>query len=216
MIIRPMRSENSRDRGLPSFLVVLALLALALYPVAALAPTTSASEADSAGFYSDDELRALGIRIVELGANRSLLCSADGLRCGCREPLSCGADGRGCVSFSENVAALRAALADRKSGRTVVCQRGETGRCGEFRYFDFTGDIARQETRWFDNSGRLIFQRNRTDYPAYCDGRSRYRLMGRIPKCSSMDKGERICGTQTGRVPNAIDFLTITGDDAGR
>ena len=44
--------------------------------------------------------------------------------------------------------------------------------CGDYRYFDFEGDIHRYELRFFGTDGRLGAMRNWTDYAAFCDGQA--------------------------------------------
>lgn len=163
--------------------------------------------APSDGFYTEAELRDLGLNVVPLGAGRSLLCGGAGEEpCVCLEPLPCEAAGD-CVTFEENVRALRDALAHPPEGRAVNCRRGETGRCGDLRYLDFDGDIERHEMRWFDASGRLVAQRSWTDYPAYCDGKSRVLFQGRVPKCASAARDELICGEAATSVRSPVDDL---------
>lgn len=169
-------------------------------------PSPSQPEA-SAPYYSVDDLAALGLRTQALDGGRTLVCGAeDGSGCICLEPLPCEAEGN-CITFDDNVEAFRSAVADGQDGRTVQCDRAETGRCGPFRYFDFQGDVERHEMRWFDENTVLVGQRNETDYQAYCDGATRARFQGRIPKCDAMSSPELICGAAASPPLPPIDDL---------
>lgn len=107
--------------------------------------------------------------------------------------------------MEENVDLFRRALATKQNGRSVECRRGETGRCGAFRYFNFDGDVERHEIRWFDSTGKLVGQRNSTDYAEYCGGKARIRYQGRVPKCDSMEREEVICGSAEYPLPRPIE-----------
>lgn len=174
-------------------------------PSAPTPPVSPPPPAD--GFYSEAELRDLGVTVTAVEGGRSLVCGGEDLgTCVCLEPLPCAAAGD-CATFDENVRAFRDALAHPAEGRAVHCRRAETGRCGDLRYFDFDGDIERHEIRWFDASGRLVAQRNWTDYPAYCGGKSRVMFQGRVPKCASAARDELICGEAAASVPTPVDDL---------
>jgi hypothetical protein len=170
----------------------------------AAAPSGQAQAGD---YYSREQLGAMGLREVKVDAESVLLCGgADESACVCLEPLPCAAAGT-CANYDQNLAILREALAKPADGRTVSCQRSETGRCEGFRYLDFSGDIDRHEMRWFDASGALVGQRNWTDYPEYCGGRARTRFQGRVPRCASPAREELICGEAGGTVFAPADDL---------
>jgi hypothetical protein len=171
------------------------------------APARKLQPPASGDFYSLSDLEALGVEVKALDAQRTLLCGggAQG-RCVCLESLECDR-AHGCLSFDENIAAFERALAGKNPGRTVFCEVAEVGRCGDFSYFDFRGDIHRHEMRWFNRSGRLIAQRNWTDYPAYCDGRSNARWLGTIPYCSPISRDRILCGAPSRDKQPPIDDL---------
>ncbi len=165
-------------------------------PETSQVPSTSvpSGQAQTGGYYSREQLKELGLREVKVDAENVLLCGGtDESACVCLEELPCAAAGS-CTNYDQNLAILREALAKPADGRSVSCERAETGRCDGFRYLDFSGDIDRHEMRWFDASGALVGQRNWTDYPAYCGGRARARFQGRVPRCTSPARQELICG----------------------
>ncbi len=172
-------------------------------------PTPETPAPVSGAFYSLEDLRRLGITIKALDARRTLLCGIDEGTCVCLEPLDCdGAEA--CPRKDENIALFERALAGKNPGRTVSCEVAETGHCGELSYFDFRGDIYRHELRWFDTAGRLVAQRNWTDYPAYCDRRANARWLGTIPQCSNVARDRVLCGKPV-RAPAApVDDLLRT------
>ena len=145
--------------------------------------------ATAPGVYRFEELATLGLNATRLDTGETLLC---GGQCVCMKPLDCS-DGS-CISYSENIAAFRAALKAPGPGRTVSCRRAETGRCGEFRYFDFEGDLHRRELRWFNETGAMVAQRNVADYDAYCEGQAQTLFVGSVPRCEVLNDRERICG----------------------
>jgi hypothetical protein len=156
-------------------------------------------------YFDDSDIKALAFQVKPLKKNQLLVCGeSGGKNCVCVEPLPCQSQGN-CLGFQDNVDAFRQALAAREKGRSVECRRAEIGTCGEFRYFDFEGDIARRELRWFDGAGRLVAQRNSTDYEEYCGGKSRTRFQGRVPRCESLKRTELICGTAEGDLPLPIE-----------
>jgi hypothetical protein len=158
-------------------------------PAAAPAPA-------AAPYFSVEELAALGFSATATGDGETLLCStADGGKCICLAPLDCG--GQPCITYDQNVAAFRAALDKPEPGVTLTCERGQVGRCGSFRYFDFEGDLYRKELRWFDETGVVVGQRNVTDYQAYCNKQTRVRYQGRLPRCEKTSDIEGICGENT-------------------
>jgi hypothetical protein len=110
-----------------------------------------------------------------------------------------------CPTVGDNVGNFRRALVAKDNGRSVECRRGELGRCGQFRYFDFDGEIERHELQWFDAAGTLVGQRNSTDYAEYCGGRARIRYQGRIPMCDAMEREEVICGSADYPLPRPIE-----------
>jgi hypothetical protein len=146
----------------------------------------------------------MGATVTPLPGAQTLVCGAGARNCVCLAPLPCLETGN-CPSFDQNLTAFRAALAADGGDRTVTCRRAETGRCGDFRYFNFEGDIERRELRWFDSAGHLVAQRNRTDHQAYCDNRSLIRLMGAIPKCAPVVRDQVLCGNATHPLAPAID-----------
>jgi len=89
----------------------------------------------------------------------------------------------------------------------VHCERAEVGRCGDHRYFYFQGDIHRYEMRWFDASGTLVAQRNRTDYAQYCNHTASSRWMGRVPRCEALEREELICGEAAGPLLTPVEDL---------
>ncbi len=125
----------------------------------------------------------------------------------CFAPLTCTATGD-CVKYDANLAGFKEALA-RKQGRIVTCESASVSSCGEFRGFDFNGDIHRHELRWFAEDGTLVAQRNVTDYPEYCDGKARVRVLGRLPECGEAQLSETLCGDK----PQAV---RTPEDDVGR
>ena len=180
-------------RGCASFVVQCCVL----LSLAACSPqeAATAENADRSARYLDETaLRAQGLKTEALGPGRALWCDPASKRCVCHEPLDCGADGKGCLMLGANIETFRDALARGQDGRRVDCRRAEVGTCGDFRYFLFNGDIERRELRWFDGQGHLVAMRNRTDYPAYCDGRAMTRVLGRLPNCAPMARTELICG----------------------
>ena len=181
-------------------------------------PTTAAlsGQGQPGDFYSREQLSEMGLREVKVDAQNVLLCGGtDESACVCLEALPCAADGT-CTTFDQNLALLRQALAKPGDGRTVSCQRAETGRCEGFRYLDFSGDIDRHEMRWFDASGALVAQRNWADYPAYCGGRTRTRFQGRVPRCASPAREELVCGEAGGTVVTPVDDLTRRAGGSAR
>jgi hypothetical protein len=154
-----------------------------------------AAPARAPAYFEDADIKALAFQVKALKKDQLLVCGeAGGKNCVCVEPLPCQRQGN-CLGFQDNVDAFRQALAAREKGRAVDCRRAEIGTCGEFRYFDFEGDIARRELRWFDGAGRLVAQRNATDHDEYCGGKSRTRFQGRIPRCETLERTALICGT---------------------
>jgi hypothetical protein len=150
------------------------------------------------------ELVALGATVTPVSEGKRLVCGAGARNCVCLEPLPCEAAGD-CISFEDNVAAFRAALAKGQGGRRVECERADVGGCGGFRYLRFEGDIERREVRWFDRSGKLVGQRNRADHQAYCGGRARLRFQGRIPRCPSTTRQEVLCGKAEQPLASPLD-----------
>ena len=67
--------------------------------------------------------------------------------------------------------------------------------------------IERHELRWFTKDGKLVAQRNFTDYNAWCDGRARKLFTGKIPICQATERKELFCGKAENPVPNALDDL---------
>lgn len=154
-------------------------------------------------FYSDDELREMGLRVERLNEAHAVVCPPDDdVYCECIEALDCG--GEPCITLERNLEIFREALG-RKTGATVHCEAAQTGTCGgegaALSYFDFNGDIHRHELRFFADDGgepRLVAMRNSTDYNQYCDGKAMTRWLGGIPKCETMTLGETICGAVDG------------------
>jgi hypothetical protein len=169
-------------------------------------------------YYQQADLRSLAAHIKPLKKERQLLCGEEGSKnCVCLEPLPCESQSN-CIGFQENVDAFRKTLAAKTPGRSVDCRRAEIGTCGSFRYFDFEGDIARREMRWFDENGRLVAQRNSTDYEEYCGGTSRTRFQGKVPRCEKMARTELICGVAEGDLPLPIEDVLkrrISPQDVG-
>lgn len=198
-------------RRIPWALLALISLASACTDRSPETSQTSASVPSGQGqtgpYYVREQLKELGLREVKIDAENVLLCGGtDESACVCLEELPCAAAGT-CANYEQNLAILREALAKPVDGRTVSCERAETGRCDGFRYLDFSGDIDRHEMRWFDASGALVGQRNWTDYPAYCGGRSRTRFQGRVPRCAAAARDELICGEAGGTVFTPADDL---------
>src|SRR4051794_25684576 len=116
-------------------------------PSIARATTSDGTRATTApvesGYYDESELRALGVRVTPAEKQQLLLCGgASNSNCVCLAPLPCQAAGN-CVGFEANIKVFRGALTSKQAGRSVDCKRGELGRCGAFRYFDFEGDGER-------------------------------------------------------------------------
>src|SRR4051812_34637111 len=110
-------------------------------PSIARATTLDGARATTApvesGYYDESELRALGVRVTPAEKQQLLLCGgASDSNCVCLAPLPCQAAGN-CVGFEANIKGFRSALTSKQAGRSVDCKRGELGRCGAFRYFDF-------------------------------------------------------------------------------
>ena len=178
------------------------------------------AEADTRGasslFYSDEELRGLGLRVVRTSDRRALVCPpGDDVYCECIEALDCG--GGDCIALDDNLEVFREALA-RKTGATVHCESAQTGTCdgasGPLSYFDFNGDIHRYELRFFaetDGVSRLVAMRNSTDYNEYCDGKAMTRWLGGIPKCDAMSQQERLCGEAKSPPASPVRRLEILG-----
>lgn len=143
-------------------------------------------------------LGAMPYELVPIeGAKGKLLCTKppsrpERRRCICIEPLQCSSSP--CIKFDENVAIFERALKHPSDGRTVSCDRAETGACGVTRYFYFLGDIHRDELRIFGSDGRLVGRFDETDYDAYCEGRARMRWAGKIPDCAEMKRDRLLCG----------------------
>src|SRR3954447_17907350 len=154
--------------------------------------TSPESAAAAPSYYSDAELRALGVRVEKLNDHQTLLCSGGmDLNCVCVEPLPCRSETTNqCRSLKETVRVTRQALRHRQAR----CTRGEVGRCDSFRYFDLEGNGDRDEISWFDEKGQMVAVRYETDHFAYCDGRARKRLLGRPPRCTGTERTEPICG----------------------
>lgn len=139
-------------------------------------------------YHSDADLDAAGA--MDLGGKR-LMCKSENSVCTCNEPLPCK-QGE-CVDFETHLRRFKAELADKTPGRSVYCEHAETGKCGAFRYFMFSGDIERYEILWFDDRG-LVAEEQRTDYEAYCDGKASARFLGPFPKCDKLQRTELLCG----------------------
>jgi hypothetical protein len=189
--------------------ILAACLVLAAGAACGTGPAT-ATPPPTSNFLSDAELTALGVRVVALEGGSRLVCGgpAEDTGCVCLEPLPCEASGD-CVTFDASVRAFREAVTAGQEGRKVQCNRAEIGRCGPFRFFDFEGDIERHEIRWFDETGRLVAQRNWTDYPAYCGGKARVGFHGRVPRCASPSREETICGEPSLGVRTPVEDLLL-------
>ncbi len=141
--------------------------------------------------YSLADFDRMGWRVQSLDGDGALLRGFDGLSRVCLKPLPCAKTGE-CISLKENLAVFRKALQSGQE-RKVSCERAEVGRCGEYRYFLFEGDIHRYEVRWFDASGKLVGQRNTTDDWAYCGG-ALHAYWGQVPYCTSTVVEQILCG----------------------
>ena len=185
-------------------------------------PAALQDPSDDPLYYSRSDLEHEGLRFRPASARPTRqMAGPDGLspvirdyefacgerECVCRRALPCTARGD-CMTLEENLEMFRAALAG-EEGRVVTCDRAEVGRCGEFRYFYFSGDIYRDELRWFDAAGTLVAQTNTTDYAAYCNGASMFEWSGRVPRCDTPQREELICG-RPGR-PLRTPFETLRG-----
>ena len=168
-------------------------------PVEAVPVAPPGDEVEPDLFYSDAELRELGLAVERLSDTLAVVCPPDDdVYCECIEALDCG--GEPCITLERNLEIFREALA-RKTGATVHCEGAQTGTCGDLAYFDFNGDIRRHELRFFADQGgerRLVAMRNSTDYNQYCDGKAMTRWLGGIPKCEALTLGETICGDVDG------------------
>jgi hypothetical protein len=168
-------------------------------------PPAPSPPAQSPPYFEERELRALAAQVKALKKDQLLVCGeAGGKNCVCLESLPCQSQGN-CPTLQANVDAFRQAVTTKTKGRSVDCRRAEIGECGGFRYFDFEGDVARREMRWFDGSGRLVAQRNSTDYEEYCGGKSRTRFQGKVPRCEPLKRTELLCGTAEGDLPLPIE-----------
>jgi len=125
------------------------------------------------------ELASLGYTTKRAGKGEAVVCGTRG--CVCLAELACEGP---CITLQDNLAAFKEALA-RTSGNTVSCELADTGKLCGLSYFRFEGDIYRLETRYFGADGRLIGQRNTTDYNEYCNGASHVRFEGAVPSCPS-------------------------------
>ncbi len=183
-------------------------------PTTEPAPVEAPPEPADDRYYTNAELAAAGIRIAPESAfpaeqmfgpdgptptisGYQFLCGdpEDQASCLCRRPLPCEADAESgpCITLDQNLEAFRSALGA-GGDRQVYCEHAEVGRCGEFKYFYFQGDIHRYELRFFDPEGKLVAQRNSTDYNEYCNHTALVRWMGRVPKCDRLERDELICG----------------------
>jgi len=150
----------------------------------------------STGYYNDQELKSLGFKLSKVNEDQSLLCHKNNpSKCVCYEakPLTCEAD-NSCVSLDENVRVFQQALDASGDGVLVSCNGAVVGRCDDFSYFDFDGDIDRREVRWFDREGSLVGMRNATDHFAYCKGKALIKYSGKIPKCAKSIPEKTLCG----------------------
>jgi hypothetical protein len=147
---------------------------------------------EGASFHALSELEQGGIAVERLDENEWLLCNPQRDTCLCLEPLACRERGD-CITLEENLRVFRKELA-KSADRQVICERAETGHCGDFRYFLFEGGIHRYELRWFDAAGKLVGQRNTTDYPEYCGGQALASYRGYVPKCEKVVSDELLCG----------------------
>ena len=188
-------------------------------PIQSAQPPTAGNlattEAQAAGtnYYTTEELGHLGLRVASAGEGETLVCGSEAdSQCLCLMPLDCEAGG--CMGFSENVAAFRAALSHPAPGSKVQCDKAAIGDCGTFKYFDFQGDLYRREVRWFDGSGALVGQRDVTDYPAYCGKQTRARFIGRIPKCANAASRELLCGEPPTAMSPLDDLRRYSGPRA--
>ncbi len=143
-------------------------------------------------YYSFEELAEI-YDAKEVAPQQWLLCTrGNSENCICLEQLPCLATDT-CASFQDNIKEFEQALA-RTTEPTVDCQHGSTGACGNFQYFQFSGDNNRREMRWYDSAGEQVGQRNATDYPAYCHGAAKTLYQGKIPKCAASQQTRHICG----------------------
>lgn len=151
------------------------------------------------------QLAGRGYTITKLDGGDALACDANG-GCICLTELHCNGE---CITLDHNLAVFREALA-RTEGRTVTCELADTGKLCDTSFFRFEGDIYRLEYRYFDASGRLVGQRNATDYPEYCGGRAMAQFAGSIPDCSDPPRDVRtICSDHEHDhpMPNPLEDL---------
>jgi hypothetical protein len=153
-------------------------------------------------FIGREELAAQGFKLEVISPEETLACDKGG-SCVCLRELDCcdsctseaGEDGKKqCISLEKNLEVFRKEL-ESKGDSQVLCELGETGTCGPFTYFEFMGGIHQYELRYFGPDGRLVGQRNYTDYRAYCGRRTNRVFMGRIPACRERNAFRKLCGT---------------------
>ena len=131
-------------------------------------------------------LEAKGYKVKPVKGGETLVCGSQG--CACFAALDCHGP---CITLERNLAIFDEA---RKSPtHPVMCELADTGTlCGQ-KYFRFEGDIYRLETRYFGADGRLVGQRNATDYAEYCDHQAMVRFEGAVPDCAAATDVTTIC-----------------------
>jgi hypothetical protein len=127
-------------------------------------------------------LAAKGFTVDNTHPDETLVCNGTDGGCVCLVDLGC--DGPSCMTLDENLDIFRDALGAKGNVR-VTCELADTGRLCDGSYFRFEGDIYRFEDRYFGPDGRLIGQRNATDYPEYCHRRAMFQYAGTIPDCAT-------------------------------
>ncbi len=142
---------------------------------AARGPSTLVAHADLV-----QRLTTAGYQLTPLDGGETLACNQKTGACICLTELRCEGD---CITLENNLEVFRQALARGPDDRMVTCELADTGKQCDTSYFRFEGDIYRLEYRYFDSTGRLVGQRNATDYPEYCNGRAIAEFAGAIPDC---------------------------------
>lgn len=135
------------------------------------------------------ELASLGYTTKPAGKGETVVCGT--WSCVCLAELACEGP---CITLRDSLAAFKEALA-RTSGNIVSCDLADTGTLCGLSYFRFEGDIYRFETRYFGADGRLIGQRNVTDYGEYCNGASNVLFKGAVPSCPSGPRDVKVICT---------------------
>jgi len=152
-------------------------------------------------------LTTAGYQLTPLESGDTLACSQKTGGCICLTELRCKGE---CITLDHNLDVFRQALERGPDDRMVTCELADTGKQCDTSYFRFEGDIYRLEYRYFDSAGRLVGQRNATDYPEYCDGKAMAQFAGAIPDCREPAREVKTVCTDHAHehaMPNPMDDL---------